>query len=70
MVIFQPPIPPNNYRVDPTYFFKESILTEALHDTPTFEVPEKPFYYTFLALLIIIDAVLSQPNFNYNTNLD
>ena len=26
-------------RVDPTYFFQESILTEALHDTPTFEVP-------------------------------
>ena len=25
--------------VDPTYFFQESILTEALHDTPTFEVP-------------------------------
>ena len=26
-------------RVDPTYFFQESILTETLHDTPTFEVP-------------------------------
>ena len=26
-------------RVDPTYFFQESILAEALHDTPTFEVP-------------------------------
>ena len=26
-------------RVDPTYFFQESILTEALHDTPTFKVP-------------------------------
>ena len=26
-------------RVDPTYFYQESILTEALHDTPTFEVP-------------------------------
>ena len=27
------------YRVYPMYFFQESILTEALHDTPTFEVP-------------------------------
>ena len=27
------------HRVDPTYFLKENILTEALHDTPTFEVP-------------------------------
>ena len=26
-------------RVDPTYFFQESILAEALHATPTFEVP-------------------------------
>ena len=26
-------------RVDPTYFFQKSILTEALDDTPTFEVP-------------------------------
>ena len=25
--------------VDPTYFFQESILTEDLDDTPTFEVP-------------------------------
>ena len=39
------PVPQNGehkvikLRVDPTYFFQESILTEALHDTPTFEVP-------------------------------
>ena len=26
-------------RVDPTYFFQESILTKDLYDTPTFEVP-------------------------------
>ena len=43
-------------RVDPTYFYKESILTEALNDTPTSEVPKKPSCYTFLALQIIIEA--------------
>ena len=45
--IFQPKSPQfvvlplnwgHSFRVDPTYFFQESILTEALHDTPTFEV--------------------------------
>ena len=55
-------------RVDPTYFFEESILTEALHDTPTFEVPYKPSYYTLLALQTIIDPVLSQPSCNPNLN--
>ena len=45
-------------RVDPTYFFQESILTETFYDTPTFEVPQKPSFYTFLALQIIIDALL------------
>ena len=57
-------------RVDPMYFFEESILTEALHDTPTFEIPQKPSYYTFSALQIIIDPVLSQPSFNPNPNLN
>ena len=46
------------------------MLTETLHDTPTFEVPNKTSYYTFLALQIIIDAVLSQPSFNPNPNLN
>ena len=55
-------------RVDPTYFFEVSLLTEALQDTPTFEVPYKPSYYTFLALQIIIDPVLSQPSYNPNLN--
>ena len=49
--------PMTKSRVDPTYFFEESILTEALHDTPTFEVPLKPSCYTFLALQIIIDTI-------------
>ena len=62
-------------RVDPTYFLGESILTETLHDTPTFEVPsfhtfEVPSYYTFLALQIIIDDVLPQPSFNSYPNLN
>ena len=62
-------------RVDPTYFSGESILTETLHDTPTFEVPsfhtfEVPSYYTFLALQIIIDDVLSRPSFNSYPNLN
>ena len=62
-------------RVDPTYFLGESILTETLHDTPTFEVPsfhtfEVPSYYTFLALQIIIDAILSQHSFNPNRNFN
>ena len=41
----------------PAYLFQENINTEALHGTPTFEVPFKPFYYTFLVLKVIIDAV-------------
>ena len=52
------------------YSFEESILTETLHDTPTFEVPQKPSYYTFLTHQIIIDPILSQPTFNPNPNLN
>ena len=46
------------------------MLTETLHDTPTFEVPNKTSYYTFLALQIIIDAILSQHSFNPNRNFN
>ena len=60
----------HSFRVDPTYFFQESILTEALHDTPTFEVPQKPSYYTFLSHQIIIYPMLLQPIFNPNPNLN